>query len=103
MADALDTLDPPWVDDGPSILSRLRPRMTLDEIKEKLEAASLHVVEEARDGNNTGWRLRVNCNALLNLYDTGKVVVQGKNPGPVRQALELDAEPKAAVSYGATS
>lgn len=72
--------------------------MRLDEVKDRLTSAGIVVVEESRDGNNTGYRLRLDCNALLNLYDSGKCVVQGKNPGPVRDALGLDTLAKS-VSY----
>jgi hypothetical protein len=45
--------------------------MRLDELKERLTSAGIVVVEEARDGNNTGYRLRLDCDAILNLYDSG--------------------------------
>jgi predicted nucleotide-binding protein len=90
--DDLDTLEPPWVDAQPVVV-RMR-KMSLDQIKERLGAAGIRVVEESRDGNNTGWRLRLDCNAVVNLYDSGKIVIQGKNPKPVRDALGLESEPK---------
>jgi predicted nucleotide-binding protein len=73
--------------------------MGIEEIKAKLAEAGITVVEEARDGNNTGWRLKLDCNAILNLYDTGKMVVQGKNPDPVKACLGLNGEVKQAPAF----
>lgn len=64
--------------------------MDVAQVKGHLATAGLSVVEEARDSNDTGWRLRIGCNAIVNVYDSGKIVVQGKNPYPVRKALGLD-------------
>jgi predicted nucleotide-binding protein len=68
------------------------------EISEKLEFSGLHVVNECRNGNDNGWRLEISCGAIINLYDTGKVTLQGKNQEPVRAALDLASPPVKSVT-----
>ncbi len=63
--------------------------MDKEEIKGKLTTKSIYIVEESRNGNDNGWRIDTNCGAIINLYDTGKLVIQGKNQEVVRAALEI--------------
>lgn len=62
-------------------------QMLLDHVKCRLRATGFNLVDEARDGNDVGWRLRLECNALVNVYDTGRLTVQGRKAVPVRRAL----------------
>jgi predicted nucleotide-binding protein len=55
----------------------------------KLEAAGLGVENDARNGNDTGYRLALKCGAIVNIFDTGKVNIQGKNIEAVRHALDI--------------
>jgi predicted nucleotide-binding protein len=70
--------------------------MDKDEITATLRASGIDVVGEAQNGNDNGWRLDCSIGTIINLYDTGKVVIQGKNQEPVRRALRLDGEAPAA-------
>jgi predicted nucleotide-binding protein len=63
--------------------------MNQDEIAARLKDAGILVVETTRNGNKNGWCLRCDSGAIVNLYDTGKLVVQGKTQEPVRSALGL--------------
>jgi predicted nucleotide-binding protein len=65
--------------------------MDKEEIGSKLTAAGINVHEERRDGNNTGWRLSCDNGAIVNLYDSGKVVIQGKSQEAVKKALGIES------------
>jgi predicted nucleotide-binding protein len=71
----------------------------------KLAAAGLGVREDARNGNDSGWRVVLENGAIVNCFDTGKVNIQGKNTDVVRAALDMPgpasvsaASPKQAAS-----
>ena len=51
---------------------------SLEEIKAQREATGLRVVEETWEGNDTGWRLQIDCNAIVSLQGS-----RGKNPEPI--------------------
>ena len=72
--------------------------MTVDKARQLLKAAGLEVVAESRLGNNTGFQLRLNNGAIVNVYDKGTVQVQGKNCDAVETAL--GRETVAAVTSG---
>src|ERR1700746_3845824 len=63
--------------------------MDKGEIAEKLGLRSIGIINETRNGNDNGWRLDTSCGAIINLYDTGKLVIQGKNQDAVRAALAI--------------
>jgi predicted nucleotide-binding protein len=63
--------------------------MDKDQILERLKATGLNIIEETRLANDTGWCLRLDTGAMVNCYDTGKFVIQGKNQDPVRAALNV--------------
>jgi predicted nucleotide-binding protein len=69
--------------------------MNKDEVNSLLVGAGIRVGEESRNGNDNGWRLVCGGGAIVMLYDTGKLVVQGKNQEPVKRALGLEGEPAA--------
>jgi predicted nucleotide-binding protein len=54
-----------------------------------LEAAGLGVKDNARNGNGTGYRLALECGAIVNIFDSGKISVQGKNTEAVKRALDI--------------
>ncbi len=67
----------------------------------KLMAAGFNIVQHSRIANDTGWRLDLDGGAIVNLFDSGNVSVQGRNPEQIRAVREyLD---KASASVPATS
>jgi hypothetical protein len=72
--------------DGPSS-TRKCARMKEWEIIRKLTHARLRIVKVDRNGNDTGCRIDCAHGAVVNVYDTGSITVQGKNQEPVRRAL----------------
>jgi predicted nucleotide-binding protein len=64
--------------------------MTIEDVKSLLDAAGVSVVQEQRNGNDNGWRLACDCGAIINVFDTGKLNIQGKNQERVRTALGMD-------------
>lgn len=63
--------------------------MDKDAICTKLAGAGLDVIEERRNGNDTGWVIKSSVGGLVNVYDSGKVVVQGKHPEKHKEVLGL--------------
>ncbi len=63
--------------------------MTIEQLLAKINAANLCIVKQNRITNDTGWRIELACQAIVNLYDTGKVVVQGRNVAQVKARLNL--------------
>ena len=60
----------------------------LDRVKEIIRKSKISIKKEARLANNTGSRLDLSNNAVVNIYDNGKCVVQGKNSEQVEQLLK---------------
>ena len=52
--------------------------MTTDEVRRLLIQAGEKITGDTRLGNNTGDQLRTASGAILNIFDSGKVQVQGK-------------------------
>jgi len=67
--------------------TRKGARMEEGEIIRKLTHAGLGIVKV--DGNDTGCRIDCAIGTVVNVYDTGKITVQGKNQEPVKRALGL--------------
>ena len=61
--------------------------MVIDEVKACLQASGFQLSAEERLTNGTGTKLSVSNGAIVNVYDSGKVVVQGKNQAPVKVCL----------------
>jgi hypothetical protein len=61
-------------------------------VQGKLEAAGLVVTGCSRLSNHTGWQLCCAGGEIVNVFDTGKVLVQGKNDSRVRCILGLEAD-----------
>jgi len=51
--------------------------MTLDHAKNLLTKASHTIIEERRVNNDTGTLLRLDCGAVVNVWDKGSFNVQG--------------------------
>lgn len=72
--------------------------MTIDEVKACLQAGGHQISNEERLANGTGTKLKVDNGAIVNIFDSGKVVVQGKNQGPVRECLGVQPAAVAAAA-----
>lgn len=72
--------------------------MTIEVVKACLQAGGFQVAAEERLPNGTGTKISVANGAIVNIYDTGKVVVQGKNQAPVKECLGVQT---AAVAVAA--
>lgn len=72
--------------------------MDKDKVEAILAEGGFEVVDGARLGNNLGWALRLATGQIVNVYDSGKVVVQGKNPDAVRALLAGRDDGVASVS-----
>jgi len=76
-------------------------------VERKLEAAGLVVTGCSKLSNHTGWQLCCAGGEVVNVFDTGKVLVQGKNDSRVRSILGLEtgktnataAPPAASVAH----
>jgi hypothetical protein len=64
---------------------------TVQLIQSKLESAGLVVTACSRLSNATGWQLCAAGGEIVNVFDTGRVSVQGKNEARVRSILGLEA------------
>ena len=69
----------------------------------KAESGGLAVSSEARNGNETGWQLKLDSGAIVNCFDNGNVSCQGRNQDAARAALGLDARRAAATALGKTA
>lgn len=66
--------------------------MTVEEVCKKLEGGGLKISKSVRLPNDAGHRVQCKSGEVVCLYDSGKVVVQGKNTESVRKLLELSDE-----------
>ncbi len=62
--------------------------MTLDEVKKKLTDAGYRIDKEGRLSNNTGFQLRLDGGAIVNVFNKGTVNCQGKNCQEVEALLK---------------
>ncbi len=62
--------------------------MKLEQAKEILIKAGRVITSEERLPNDTGDQLRIDCGAIVNIYDKGTYNVQGKEAALVKEALE---------------
>jgi len=85
--------------------------MDTDDIQQKLETAGLVLKERRRSANDMFDQLVFKSGEIVNIYDTGTVVAQGKNRDEVNKILALDSaaggnkkkrsqKPKIFVVYG---
>jgi predicted nucleotide-binding protein len=61
--------------------------MKVEEAKALLQSAQLNVSSEARLPNDTGTQLKLENGAIVNVYDSGKINIQGKKQEIVNDAL----------------
>lgn len=61
--------------------------MTRDEVKSRLSKSGFTIREEKRLANDTGFQIRLEGGAIVNVFDKGTVSVQGK-PGE-KEKVEL--------------
>jgi len=59
-------------------------------VQRKLEAAGLVVTGCSKLPNGAGWQLGGAGGEVVNVFDTGRVLVQGKNDARVRSILDLE-------------
>ncbi len=62
--------------------------MSLETMRELLRKGGYVIVEEKRLGNGLGTQLRLDCQAIVNVFDTGKYNVQGRNNKEVEEYLD---------------
>jgi predicted nucleotide-binding protein len=70
---------------------------TADQARDTLRANGIAIKTEGRTGNDKGTEFRCNEGPIVQVYDTGKVVVQGKNQELVRHLFGVtnsDAVPQ---------
>ena len=74
---------------APTHSSRARPyRMAkVDDVREALELGGLTFLKRRRNGTNTGDQLRFEGGEIVNVLDSGKISVQGKNVETVQAML----------------
>lgn len=60
----------------------------VERAKELLKEAGYEITSEERLPNDTGYQLRIDCGAVVNIYDKGTYNVQGKEAAPVKEVLE---------------
>ena len=61
---------------------------TIEQIKSILAENGLKIKTEARTSNNHGTRIDLENGAIINVFDTGKVSVQGKNADSIKPLFE---------------
>jgi predicted nucleotide-binding protein len=65
--------------------------MNIDEAKRLLAEANFNVISEQRLPNNTGTQLKVDCGAIVNIFDKGTYNVQGKLIETIKSVLDAGA------------
>jgi hypothetical protein len=63
----------------------------------KLMAAGFKIVQHSRIANDTGWRVDLDGGAIVNLFDSGKINVQGKNSEQIRIVKEYLDKTKGSI------
>jgi predicted nucleotide-binding protein len=62
--------------------------MKLEEVKRLLIQAGHEINSESRLGNDTGTQLKIDCGAVVNVFDKGTWSVQGKETAKIKAILE---------------
>lgn len=65
--------------------------MDIDTLRGCLGAGGFQIEREERLSNGTGLQVRLTNGAIVNLYDSGKLVVQGKHQEGVKACLGLES------------
>ena len=66
--------------------------MKVDYIMSCLEKTQIVIEENKRSGNNLATVLKLSNGCIINCYDSGKVVYQGKNTDEVKNIIEHTAQ-----------
>ena len=66
--------------------------MKVDYIVSCLEKTQIAIEENKRSGNNLATVLKLSNGCIINCYDSGKVVYQGKNTDEVKNIIEHTAQ-----------
>jgi predicted nucleotide-binding protein len=66
----------------------------LDEVIRRLKAAGLNVASSDRLPDNYGNQVRCHTGEIVSVYDTGRIVVGGKNKGRTEELLGVPATPQ---------
>jgi predicted nucleotide-binding protein len=74
--------------------------MDVNTAKALLSQKGYSVKEESRLGNDTGTQLRLQSGQIVNVYDSGSINVQGRNPSEIRTLLESVAGTASASANG---
>jgi hypothetical protein len=72
--------------------------MNKKKLTRKLMAAGFNIVQHSRIANDTGWRFDLNGGVIVNLFDTGNMNVQGRNPEQIQIVKEYLGKAKGSVS-----
>jgi hypothetical protein len=59
------------------------------EVVSKLAEANIRILHRRRNEIDNGWRIDCAGGAVVNIYDTGSITVQGRDQAPVKRALGL--------------
>jgi predicted nucleotide-binding protein len=62
--------------------------MKLEDAKRLLEEAGIEIESESRLANDTGVQLRRDGGSIVNVYDSGKYILQGRTDPRVAEALK---------------
>lgn len=62
--------------------------MKLEEVKQKIEQGGYSIISETIIGNNIGTMLKLDNNAIVNVFKTGKISYQGKNAEEIKSIIE---------------
>lgn len=76
------------------------PSNAFENVRRRLEAAGLVLTVSNRLPNNSGHQLCFASGEVINVFDSGKVTVQGKGDGRVRELLGLEPMPGSPKSEG---
>ena len=63
--------------------------MTPNEVRDRLARAGFAIVSDGRLGNDTGTQIRLTNDAIVNVFDNGRVNCQGRNTDEVKAALGM--------------
>jgi len=63
--------------------------MTVEDVRTLLSGAGFGIIEQCRLPNDTGTKLSIENGAIVNVFDTGTVNVQGRSQEAVKAALGL--------------
>lgn len=74
---------------------------SVEDILKRLQDCGLTLKKKKRNGNDTGYELRFESGEIVNVFDSGNVTPQGKNPGRVRELLGMDSTAAAAEAVPA--